>query len=110
MSLRIEKVNQLLKQQVSQILLKEVDFGRSLVTIISVDTSPDLKQAKIKISIIPTKENEQVLRVIQKNIFGVQQELNKKLYMKPVPKIRFEIDKIEEKAQEVERILGKVEK
>lgn len=107
MSLRTEKVNELLRQEVSQILLKEVNFEDALVTIINVETSSDLKQAKIKVSVIPTEKKEKVLEIIRKNIFDIQQILNKKLCMKNVPKLIFEIDKIEEKAQKIEEILTK---
>lgn len=110
MSLRIAKVNELIRREVSQILLKEVDFGGILVTITGVDTSPDLSQAKIKTTVIPTEKSDIVFEIIRKNIFDVQQELNKRLYMKIVPKMVFEIDKVEENAQRVKEVLGKVEK
>ncbi len=109
-SLRIEKVNELLRHEISQLLLKEVDFSNVLVTITNVDTSPDLRQAKIKICVMPTDKSEEVMKVIQRNIFDLQQELNKKLHMKPVPKMIFEIDKVEVKAQELEEVLRRVEK
>ncbi|MEA2113155.1 MAG: ribosome-binding factor A [Patescibacteria group bacterium] len=108
MSQRIKKVNELLKQEVSKLLLKEVDFGNVFVTITNVDTSPNLQQSKIKISVIPTEKREEVLSAIKRNIFHIQKALNKKLYMRPVPKIIFEVDKIEEKAQRIEEILGKI--
>ena len=85
MSLRIKKVNELLRHEVSQLLFKKVDLSGVFITIISVETSPDLRQAKVKISVIPTEKGEAALRAISQNIFDIQQEINKKLYMKPVP-------------------------
>jgi len=110
MSQRILRVNQLLRQEISQLLLKEIGFADALVTIIDVETSPDLGQAKVKISVMPAEKNEQVLKVLEKNIFHLQQILNKKLNMKTVPKIRFVIDQVEAKAQRIEEILGKMKK
>jgi len=49
MSQRIQRVNGLIKQEISKILLKEIDFSDILVTITNIDTSPDLKSCKIKI-------------------------------------------------------------
>jgi ribosome-binding factor A len=89
MSQRLERVNELLRQEISKLLLREIDFVDILVTVTNVNTSPDLKQAKIKITVLPTEKGEQVLRIIQRNIFHLQQELNKKLHLKSVPKIRF---------------------
>ena len=110
MSQRIEKVNKLLKQEVSKLLLKEVDFGNVFVTITNVDTSPNLQQSKIRISILPSEKSDEVWNIIKKNIFHVQKALNKKLYMRPVPKIIFEIDKAEARVQRIEEILGKIKK
>jgi len=110
MSQRIKKVNELLKQEVSKLLLKEVDFDNALVTITDVDTSPNLQQSKIRISVLPTGKSEEVLNENKKSIFHMQKILNKKLYMRPVPKMIFEIDKVEVHAQRIEEILGKIKK
>jgi len=105
---RIKKVNKLLKQEISQLLLREIDFNDILVTVTNVETSPDLRQAKIKITVIPTEKGEQALTNIKREIFVIQQELNKKLSLRVVPKIRFEIDQTELKAQRIEEILEKI--
>lgn len=110
MSQRILRVNQLLKQEISQSLLREIDFTNVLVTVTEVETSPDLRQAKVKISVMPTEKNEQVLKILEKNIYHLQQILNKKLTMKTVPKIRFVIDQTEVRTQRIEKILEKMKK
>ena len=106
MSQRIQRVNELLKQEISQLLLKEIDFDDVLVTITNVDTSPDLKNCKVKISVIPTEKNKLALEIIKKNIYHLQQALNKRISLKFNPKISFEIDQIEAKAQRIEEILS----
>ena len=110
MSQRILRVNQLIKQEIGQLLSREIDFANVLVTITQVETSPDLRQAKIKISIMPIEKSESVLKILEKNIYHLQQILNKKLKMRTVPKIRFVIDQAEAKAQRIEEILGKMKK
>ena len=110
MSQRIQRVNQLIKQQISQLLLREIDFGNTLVTVTNVETSTDLRQAKIKISVMPAEKYELVLKTLERNIFHLQQILNKKLHMRIVPKIRFTIDQAEIKAQRIEEILEKIKK
>ncbi len=81
-----------------------------MVTITKVESSPDLRQARIKISVMPTEKTEPVLHILERNIFHLQQLLNKKLTMKIVPKIIFEIDQAEIKAQQVEKLLQKIKK
>ncbi len=106
MSQRIDRVNELIKQEISKILLKEIDISNVLVTITNIDTSPDLKNCKIKVSVIPTDKSELALEIIDKKIYFIQQELNKKLHLKYIPKLSFEIDKVESKAQRIEEILS----
>lgn len=110
MSERIKRINELFRQEVSKLLIKDVDFDSAFVTITDVDTSPNLQQSKIRISVFPAEKSELVLDIISKNIFHLQKSLNKKLYMRPVPKMIFEIDKIEAHAQRIEEILGTIKK
>jgi ribosome-binding factor A len=110
MSERIKKVNELLKQEINQLLLREVDFRGAFVTITDIDTSSDLKYTNVKIVIYPEDKTHEVFKILEKDIYDIQQGLNKRLHrsIKYVPKIRFEIDKTETKAQEVEKTLSKI--
>ncbi|PJE50418.1 MAG: ribosome-binding factor A [Candidatus Yanofskybacteria bacterium CG10_big_fil_rev_8_21_14_0_10_36_16] len=106
MSERIKKVNALIRDEVSRILQKEVDFDEGVfVTVVGADVSPTLEHAKIKVSVFPVENSENVLRQINKEIFNIQQKLNKKLIMRKIPKIRFEIDMSEEYASHVQELL-----
>ena len=96
----------MLKEEISQLLLKEVDFSDTIVTITDIDTSSDLKYTKVKISILPVEKTTFVLNVIKNNIYKIQKELNKKLYMRSVPKMSFSVDQAELKAQRIEELLS----
>lgn len=109
MSFRIQRVNELLKHEIGELILKELDFSRdTMVTITEVNTSPDLRQAKIKVSVIPFLRAEKVLKVLNSQILNLQKPLNQKLKMKIIPKIKFELDKSEEKTNKVEQLLKKI--
>ena len=110
MSLRIQRVNELLKEEISQLLLREVDFDKCLVTVTEVDTAANLSQAKVKISVMPQLKSEAVLKRLRKNVYHLQQQLNHKLNMRPVPKIIFVFDKTSAEAQRVEDLLLKIKK
>lgn len=109
MSLRIQRVNELLKQEIGGLILKELDFSRDImVTITEVYASDDLKQAKVKVSIMPFLKAEKILKVLNSQVFNLQKLLNKKLKMKIVPKIRFELDKSEERKTRIEQLFRKI--
>ena len=109
MSLRIQRVNELLKQEIGGLILKELDFSRdTMVTITEVDASDDLQQAKVKVSIMPFLKAEKILKILNSQVFNLQKLLNKKLKMKIVPKIRFELDKSEERKTRIEQLFRKI--
>ena len=106
MSDRILRVNQLLKREISQLLLKEVDLPQNvLATVTRVETAVNLSEAKIYVSVIPEKEIKRVLYVLERKIYHLQQKLNKKLQMRPMPKIRFLAEKGTAQAGRIEKIL-----
>lgn len=106
---RIQRVNELIKQELNKIFLKYLDFGEGvLVTINAVKTSANLISAVIKISVIPEQKGKEIIDYLNKNIFDIQQNLNKRLKMRPIPKIFFKLDLTEVKAQKVEKIIEEI--
>ena len=107
MSQRIEKVNELIKHELGNILLREVDLPRDiLVTITRTDTSPDLRRSTIYISVLPETKNKEAVEYIKSTLFSIQHALNKKLHMKHIPKVEFKLDKQAQVEQKVFKILN----
>lgn len=107
-SYRLAQVNNLIKEVFSEILKKELNLTPGfLVTITKVNVSKDLSQAQIFISVYPNITKE-IKNFFEKNIFQLQQMLNKKLKMHPVPKLIILYDLSEEKAAEIEEVLNKI--
>lgn len=108
MSHRVEKINQLLKEVIGNILFRNLDVSReNLITISKVETSSDLKNSTIYLTVFPENKEEEVFIQIKKQIYEIQNTLNRTLRTKPVPKIRFEIDKIAKAEQRIFEALEK---
>ena len=111
-SSRISRVNHLIQQELSQIILRELDFpsGSSavLITLTRVETSGNLFQSKIYISVLPEKKIKEILQMLNRQIYQLQQKLNKRLKMRPVPRISFLEEKKTSEAGRVEEILEKI--
>jgi len=108
MRYRIERLNELIKQVLGRIILEEEDFGPGvLVTIMKVETSDDILHSDVFISVFPTEKGEGALERLTRHVFPLQQMLNRKLQMRPVPKIRFVLDKTEAEAQEIDELMQK---
>jgi len=106
MSHRIEKVNELIKRHIGEILARELDLKPGLfITVSKVDTSPDLRYTRIFLSIFPEKETHYVLETLHHEMYSIQGCLNKKLKMRPLPRIEFRVDDTEIKADKIEKLI-----
>ena len=108
MSTRIEKVNSLLEHEISKILVRDFSFQEALVTLTHVDTSANLIETKAYISVLPEERTDDIIAVLNKGVYDVQQKINKMVNMRPVPKIRFVRDKEILEAAKIEAILEKI--
>jgi ribosome-binding factor A len=106
MTKRIQRVNQLIKKELSQILLREIELPQDvLATITRVETSSNLIESNVWISVLPEEESERILETLNKKIYFLQQKLNKRLKMRPIPRIKFLEEKKTAEAGKVEEIL-----
>lgn len=106
---RIQRINQLIKKELSQILLEEIGFPVDiLVTLTGVETSADLRESKVYVSVMPEKEFQKIIKILNQNLKQLQQKINKRLKMKFVPKIRFLEEKKTREAARVEELLERI--
>lgn len=109
MNQRIEKVNALIRQNIDEILLKELSLKEGVfITVSKVDTSSDLSYTRIFLSIFPEKDIEYVEKTLEKELYKIQGKLNRKLSIKPLPKIQFITDMTESKADIIEKLLKEI--
>ena len=108
--MRIEKINELIKQELSKVLLENIEFEPGiLVTITNVETSEDVKHAKVWVSVFPENRAGEILRILNQAIGSIQGILNRKLVLKFVPRISFEIDKSASYAANIEKVFKEIE-
>lgn len=109
MSQRLEKVNDLIRDHVSQLIEREVSWKPGmLVTVTRVDTSPDLRHTRVLVSVFPAGEQAFALKTLEHELYRLQGALNHRLHMKPLPRLQFVADETEAQAQAVEDLLGRI--
>ena len=93
MSHRMAKVDKHIQRTVSLIVAKEGLLPQDiLVTVSGVETTSNLTVARVWLSVLPEDKAGAVLEALQSNIFMIQGEFNKAVYLKPLPKLKFQID------------------
>lgn len=111
MSHRLLKINELLRSHLANIICREIDFKSGvLATVTKVETSPDLRSARVGIGVLPEDDAHYVIRTLQKERKSVQGKLHSMLSMKPMPKISFFFDPTESRADVIEHILIEIGK
>lgn len=110
MNARIERINELIKKHTNDIILKDLSLKDGVfITIAKVDTTPDLRYTRVFVSVFPEKEISYAMKTLEKEIFQIQGKLNKKLHMRPLPKIEFRLDMTESQADKIEKILKEIQ-
>lgn len=107
---RLEQVNALILEELGKIVDKNIDMpAEALVTLTHVITSPDKHYADVFISVMPLDKEKEVLEIFALRVGDIQHMLNRKLRMRPVPRIKFVVDTGEKKRERIESLLAKEE-
>jgi len=110
MSFRMQKINSLIREQISDIFSRELDLKPGVfLTILKVDTTTDLRYTNVFVSVFPEKEGNYVMTALKNERSNIQKNLSKKISMKMIPKVVFKLDATEAQADEIEKILRTIE-
>ena len=107
--LRVEKVSILLRELAASLIARELEFAEgTLVTVTRAAVSEDLRYATIFVSVLGggATADQEAIAVLTRHTPEIQRALNRKLSMRPVPKIRFAIDKGEQHRERIEKLLS----
>lgn len=106
---RVEKVNILLRELAASLIARELEFAEgTLVTVTRTATSEDLRYATIFVSVLGggVTAPQEAMAVLLRHTPEIQHKLNRKLSMRPVPRIRFAIDRGEQHRERIEKLLS----
>ena len=106
---RIAKVNSLIQHELGKILREVLEGQKGLTTISKIETSGDMRWAKIWISVLGG-DGKKTLAFIKKNVYGIQGELNHKFSTKIIPRLQFFLDTSAEYAQHINELIQSIHK
>jgi ribosome-binding factor A len=112
MTRRIEQVNQLLRREISALLQNKVRDPRvnSFVAVTEVDTSHDLRYAKVFISHLGTEEEKkEILKALKSASGFFRHELAERIELRRIPELTFIWDSSIEQGDRIARLLNRVD-
>ncbi|MEI8060921.1 MAG: ribosome-binding factor A [Candidatus Berkelbacteria bacterium] len=103
MSQRIEKVNELIKQELSMAFV--FDFPGEFITINFIHTAPDLSNTKIFVSV--TSGHQSVYDALKKKTGEYRKLLADRLFIHKIPKIEIAKDQMQSEIEHIEELIEK---
>ena len=109
-STRQQKISRLIQKELSIIFQRKSNMlNKSLISVTTVRTAPDLSTAKAYLSIFPTNNIDEVFSLIQKNTKTIRHELAQitRNQLRKIPELSFFIDDSLDYAEKIENLLKK---
>lgn len=109
---RLGRVNEKLRKALSQIIDYEVKNSNvtGMISVTKVKVTPDLKYAKVYVSILNSKSNEKTLEGLKASAGFIRTSLAKKVNLRITPEIVFEYDDSIEHGERIESLLQEIKK
>ncbi len=108
MSRRTERINAQLREEISDLLLRDVKDPRvtGLVTVTHVEVSPDLAHARVHVSFLGEEgEQDTVLAALRSAAPFLRHELLRRLRVRTVPSLTFKRDDSIQRAAELTEMI-----
>ncbi len=107
---RTDRLNEQLRQEISLLVRDEVRDPRvGVVTITAVETSPELDHARVYITALgDDQEKEEALAGLQSAAPFIRTQLGRRLHIRRIPELHFQIDRVLEEASRIEALLREV--
>lgn len=107
---RLDRVNQLMKEEISHLVQRELKDPRlGFVTITEVEVAKDLRSAKVYVSVLGTEPQWQAsLDALQSARGFIRNGLAPRLRMRAVPELAFHPDRSMAHAARIQTVLAKL--
>lgn len=107
---RVDRVNQLLREELSRLIRREMKDPRvSGVTVTGVETSPDLRHARVHVRTLRDEPTAEAAVEGLRSAEGfLRTKLGQELRIRRVPEFAFEVDRSLERVQRIESLLDQV--
>ena len=105
---RLERVNQLIKEEISAVLQRQIKDPRlGFVTVTEVDTTADLKLARVYVSVLgPDEQWAKSFKALESARGFVWNWLRKHLDLRVTPQLAFRPDRSMEHAAHIQALLA----
>jgi len=106
---RSQRVGDLIREEVANIIMYRLKDPRiGFVTVTGVDMSPDMKSARIYVSVLKEEDREITLDILNSSKHFIRSLLSKRLSMKFIPTVEFRFDTSIEYGYKIDKLLKEI--
>ena len=106
---RPKKVADLIQRELSDLLRRDVrDPGVGMVTLTTVDVSPDLSHAKVFFTILQADRKTETTRALQRAAGFLRTQLARRIKLYATPELRFVYDESIERGDHLSQLIDSV--
>ena len=107
---RFNRVDEELKKQVSSIIMNDIKDPHltGIISVTKAKVTPDLKYAKVYVSILNAKNTKQDLAILKKSAGLTRSLIAKRMNLRITPEIIFELDDSMEYGAKIDSILKEI--
>lgn len=109
---RLNRIDEELRKEISNIISFEIKNpdATGLISVTKVKITPDLKYAKVYISMLNSKNKEKTLEALKKSSGYIRSEIAKRINLRITPELVFEEDNSMEYGMKIDSILKDLNK
>ena len=109
MNIKIERINHMIMEEVSKILMLEVKDERfKFVTVTDCDTSNDLSYCKVYVTVLEQEKKEETLKALNNASGFIRGELAKRIEIRHIPELKFIYDESVSYGEHIDRIIDEI--
>ena len=103
---RPQRVGDLIQRELSDLVARELRDPRvGMVTITSVDVSPDMSHAKVLFTVLHPEKIQEVREGLTRAAGFLRSQLAKRMQLYSIPELRFQYDESIERADRLSRLI-----
>lgn len=107
---RVNRINRLLQKELSDLFRIQTSSTKgTIITVTSVNVSPDLSIARVRLSIFPDNKAQELIKNIKDNTHAIRFDLGNRVckQLRKIPELSFFIDDSLEYLERIDKLLGK---
>ncbi|MCX8029962.1 MAG: 30S ribosome-binding factor RbfA [Thermodesulfovibrionales bacterium] len=106
---RTQRLNILLREEIADIIVKKLKDPRiGFITVTDVELTPDLKLARVYISVMNEEEEQLNLDILNASTGLFRSEISKRIRIKHIPSIEFRADKSAQHGRRIDELLQQI--